>query len=342
MQWRTLSQLGSLPLPVFVRLLLAIPFGDVSENVFSEIILSYIDRRALVPSEALTQEDVYFLVGLIDTAVVTPDYLQCRLLDRLPTEKRSFLAELLPSFETLSYQFRCPLSMRHLSEDDGVLILPCGHHVTWTAWPWFVSSKKGAETFKCPMLGCLTTCTIMSINHGSNIHKRLLQHRKTKASRREVALQWLLGPPSSSSVASAATTPTTPTAKKQKRSQGSSTSGATASTAVSTHVLDLTPTTLEVIFIGTSEDDPMMLPLTDRLNSTVQSIVQEAATIKRLKHTDFLSYIPPDIAGGRIRLQMTINEYIATYFNDEVRGKDPSRFKSGCIPFYVSCYAIGG
>jgi hypothetical protein len=150
-KWCTLPQVAQLSLRDFVRLLVAIPHGDVSETTFCEILLSYIDRRAQAGAgRKPSKEVVARLLQLVDTGSVAPDFIEHRLLGYLSEDSRHLLEAVLPSLQQSSYVFQCPITYSTFQEGD-VYVYPCGHFMSTAGFDFMF---KNHACYFCPILGC--------------------------------------------------------------------------------------------------------------------------------------------------------------------------------------------
>jgi hypothetical protein len=351
-KWCTLPQVAQLSLRDFIRLLVAIPLGDVSETTFCEIVLSYIDRRAQAGSglRKLSKVDEARLLQLVDTGSVAPDFVEHRLMSYLPVDSRHVLEAVLPSLQQGSYVFKCPITYYDFQVGD-VYNCPCGHYVSTVGFNFMF---KGRPCRECPMVGCPQTLNPSTLKKDSRMDARIAFYNQRKTTARVKALSWIASLPhheededrrvnegdgGNNSHASSPTARANAIASASALVVGNS----SKPTEVSEQAKEAVAAKfLKVIILGNAGPQFVLLPLDEEcLSLTTKETMSKVLAAKGFPQTGlFVPYLPFHASGGRLDVSMVIKDYISIYFsNTPPTSGERSDFEKCCIggalPLYI-------
>jgi hypothetical protein len=173
----------NLSLHYFVKLVTSIPYGEMSENSFGDLILTYIDRRnspAMVGSDRpqLTEEEQFHLIALIDWKVLNGNFLEYKLLSRLPSSEISKIDEFLPFIRDISRDIICPITQRAMKPTDDIYTI-CGlkHYFSVAAErpgePMRLRRGRSYDEYQCPI--CQMSGNVVSSAPDLTLFKNLLR-----------------------------------------------------------------------------------------------------------------------------------------------------------------------
>ena len=188
---KTIPNVLNLSLHYFVKLVASIPYGEMSENSFGDLILTYIDRRNSPDmvgrgrSLQLTKEEQFHLIALIDWKVLNGNFLEYKLLSRLPSSEISKIDEFLPFIRDISRDLICPITQRAMKPTDDIHTI-CGLKHYFSVAP---KRPGGHRLSRCPI--CQMSGNVVSSAPDLTMYKNLLRsHLSSKEAGCRLAKAW--------------------------------------------------------------------------------------------------------------------------------------------------------